>query len=47
MVGLLTANEHPSIVPVIDQRRHLVGVLTQTDLLAAIYQRQAAAAARA
>ncbi|HSG24467.1 MAG TPA: HPP family protein [Azonexus sp.] len=47
IIGLLTANEHPAIVPVIDQRQRLVGVLTQTDLLAAIYQRQAATAARA
>ena len=46
IVGLLTANEHPAILPVIDQRQRLVGVLTQTDLLAAIYQRHAAAAAR-
>lgn len=47
MVGLLSSCEHPTIVPVVDQRKRLVGVLTQTDLLAAIYQRQAAAAARA
>ena len=46
IVGLLTANEHPAILPVIDHRQRLVGVLTQTDLLAAIYQRHAAAAAR-
>lgn len=47
IVALLTASEHPAIVPVIDQRQRLVGVLAQTDLLAAIYQRQAASAARA
>lgn len=47
MVSLLSASQHPAIVPVVDQRQRLVGVLTQTDLLAAIYQRQAAAAARA
>lgn len=42
----LLADEHPSIIPVIDQRQRLAGVLTQTDLLAAIYKRQAAAAAQ-
>lgn len=47
MVRLLAASEHPAIVPVVDQGQRLLGVLTQTDLLAAIYQRQAAAAARA
>lgn len=46
MIGLLSANEHPTIVPVVDARQRLVGVLTQTDLLAAIYQRQAAVATR-
>ena len=47
MVGLLSSSEHPTIVPVVDEHQRLVGVLTQTDLLAAIYQRQAAAASRA
>ncbi|PKO93217.1 MAG: hypothetical protein CVU16_05575 [Betaproteobacteria bacterium HGW-Betaproteobacteria-10] len=45
MVRLLAASEHPVIVPVVDQAQRLLGVLTQTDLLAAIYQRQATAAA--
>ena len=39
-------NLRGAILPVIDHRQRLVGVLTQTDLLAAIYQRHAAAAAR-
>ena len=46
VVGMLSANEHPVIVPVVDERERLVGVLTQTDLLAGLYHRQAAAAAR-
>ena len=46
LVSLLTASEHPTLVPVVDDKNHLIGVLTQTDLLAAIYHRQAAAAAR-
>ena len=46
MVRLLSSSEHPALVPVVDERQRLVGVLTQTDLLAAIYQRKAAAAAR-
>lgn len=46
MVRLLSCSEHPALVPVVDERQRLVGVLTQTDLLAAIYQRKAAAAAR-
>jgi CBS domain-containing membrane protein len=44
--SLLAASDHPVILPVIDERQRLVGVLTQTDLLAALYQQQAAAAAR-
>lgn len=46
MLALLSAQDHPTIVPVVDAERRLAGVLTQTDLLAAIYHRQAAAAAR-
>lgn len=46
MFSRFSASEHPVIVPVVDERQRLLGVLTQTDLLAAIYQRQAAAAAR-
>jgi len=34
-------------LPVIDEKGRLAGVLTQTDLLSAIYQKQAAAAAKA
>ena len=46
IAALLAGAEHPPIVPVVDTRQRLVGVLTQTDLLAAFYHRQAAAAAR-
>lgn len=46
MLALLSGQEHPVIVPVVDAERRLAGVLTQTDLLSAIYHRQAAAAAR-
>lgn len=46
MLALLSAQDHPAIVPVVDADRRLAGVLTQTDLLAAIYHRQAALAAR-
>lgn len=46
IAALLAAADHPVIVPVVDDARRLAGVLTQTDLLAAIYHRQAAAAAR-
>jgi CBS domain-containing membrane protein len=46
VLALLSAQDHPAIVPVVDAERRLVGVLTQTDLLAAQYHRQAAAAAR-
>ncbi|MCH2220613.1 MAG: HPP family protein [Dechloromonas sp.] len=46
MLALLSSQDHPVIVPVVDSERRLAGVLNQTDLLAAVYQRQAAAAAR-
>lgn len=46
IAALLAAADHPAIVPVVDDSRRLLGVLTQTDLLAAFYHRQAAAAAR-
>lgn len=46
MLALLSGQDHPVIVPVVDEERRLAGVLTQTDLLAAVYHRQAAAAAR-
>lgn len=46
IAALLAAADHPVIIPVLDESQRLAGVLTQTDLLAAIYQRQAAAAAR-
>lgn len=46
IITLLSASDHPAIVPVIDAHQKLVGVLTQTDLLAALYHRQAAKAAR-
>lgn len=45
--SLLAASDHPIILPVIDENNRLAGVLTQTDLLSAIYQKQAAAAAKA
>ena len=45
--SLLAASDHPVILPVIDDKGRLAGVLTQTDLLSAIYQKQAAAAAKA
>lgn len=45
IAGLLAGAEHPTIVPVVDGDRRLAGVLTQTDLLAALFHRQAAAAA--
>jgi CBS domain-containing membrane protein len=45
--SLLVASDHPIILPVIDEKGRLAGVLTQTDLLSAIYQKQAAAAAKA
>ncbi|MCG2575796.1 HPP family protein [Dechloromonas sp. XY25] len=46
MLALLSSQDHPAIVPVVDEDRRLAGVLTQTDLLAAVYHRQAASAAR-
>jgi len=46
VAALLASADHPVIIPVTDDRQRLAGVLTQTDLLAAMYQRQAAAAAR-
>lgn len=46
IAALLAAQEHPLIVPVIDHERRLAGVLTQTDLLATLYHRQAAQAAQ-
>lgn len=46
MLALLSGQDHPVIVPVVDADRRLAGVLTQTDLLAAVYHRQAASAAR-
>jgi CBS domain-containing membrane protein len=46
IAALLASADHPVIIPVLDESQRLAGVLTQTDLLAAIYQRQAAAAAR-
>ncbi len=46
VAALLASADHPAIVPVLDEDRRLVGILTQTELLAAIYQRQAAASAR-
>ena len=45
--SLLAASDHPIILPVIDDKGRLAGILTQTDLLSAIYQKQAAAAAKA
>lgn len=46
MLALLSGQDHPVIVPVVDADQRLAGVLTQTDLLAAVYHRQAASAAR-
>lgn len=46
IAALLSSADHPAIIPVLDADRRLAGVLTQTDLLAAFYHRQAAAAAR-
>ena len=46
VIAMLSASDHPVIVPVVDAEQRLAGVLTQTDLLAALYHRQAAAAAR-
>lgn len=46
MLALLSGQDHPVIVPVVDAEQRLAGVLTQTDLLAALYHRQAAAAVR-
>ena len=46
IAAMLAAADHPVIIPVLDENQRLAGVLTQTDLLAAVYQRQAAAAAR-
>lgn len=46
IAALLAGADHPAIVPVVDGERRLAGVLTQTDLLAALYHRQAAAAAQ-
>jgi len=45
--SLLAISDHPIILPVIDDNDRLAGVLTQTDVLAALYQKQAAAAAQA
>lgn len=47
VAALLASASHPVIVPVTDDAQRLAGVLTQTDLLAALYHRQAATAARA
>lgn len=46
VAAMLSADAHPVIVPIVDAEQRLAGVITQTDLLAAIYHRQAAAAAR-
>ncbi|MDE2441069.1 MAG: CBS domain-containing protein, partial [Betaproteobacteria bacterium] len=46
VAGMLSADTHPVVVPIVDAEKRLAGVITQTDLLAAIYHRQAAAAAR-
>lgn len=46
VAALLASAGHPAIVPVTDENQRLAGVLTQTDLLAALFHRQAAAAAR-
>lgn len=46
IAALLASASHPVIVPVTDEAQRLAGVLTQTDLLAAVYHRQAAAAAQ-
>lgn len=46
VTALLASANHPAIIPVLDANQRLAGVLTQTDLLAAIYQRQSAFAAR-
>lgn len=46
IAALLAAADHPAIIPVVDADQRLAGVLSQTDLLAAFYHRQAAAAAR-
>ena len=46
LLGLISGKDFPLLIPVVDAQQHLVGVLSQSDLLTAIYQRQAAAAAR-
>jgi CBS-domain-containing membrane protein len=46
LLGLISGKDFPVLIPVVDAQQRLLGVLSQSDLLTAIYQRQAAAAAR-
>jgi CBS-domain-containing membrane protein len=46
LLGLISGKDFPILIPVVDAQQRLLGVLSQSDLLTAIYQRQAAAAAR-
>lgn len=46
LLGLISGKDFPLLIPVVDAQQRLAGVLSQSDLLTAIYQRQAAAAAR-
>ena len=43
---LLTRHDIPSLIPVLDEKDRLAGVITESDLLIAIYHRNAAQAAR-
>lgn len=47
IAALLAARQHPPAIPVVDEDGKLVGILGQSDVLAALYHRQAVAAVRA
>ena len=47
LLGKLSGQVFPLIIPVVDAQQRLVGILSLRDLLTAIYQQQATKAARA
>ena len=41
IAALLSAKEHPSMIPVLDEENRVAGALSQTDVLAALYHQRA------
>jgi CBS domain-containing membrane protein len=41
IAALLSAEERPPMIPVLDEEKHVVGALSQTDILAALYHQRA------